>query len=102
MSPLSQDGATAMLIGILASCYPELREQYGRRLRLWGGVDKMIFLKDKAAVDAELERLRPVVEQGGFIPTVDHRVQEDASLALYQRYLDGKRELFHVGGEPKY
>lgn len=79
-----------------------LRRQYGRGLRLWGGVDKMIFLKDKAAVDAELTRLRPVVEEGGFIPTVDHRVQADASLELYKHYLDRKREWFNAGGEPKY
>lgn len=79
-----------------------LRRQYGKRLRFWGGVDKMIFLKDKAAVDAELERLRPVVEEGGFIPTVDHRVQSDADLDLYKHYLDRKREWFHVGGEPQY
>ena len=79
-----------------------LRREYGRELRLWGGVDKMIFLKDKASVDAELERLRPVVEEGAFIPTVDHRVQADASLDLYKHYLDRKREWFRVGGEPKY
>jgi len=80
-----------------------LRAKYGRELRFWGGVDKMIFLRDKAAVDRELQRLRPVVEQGGFIPTVDHRVQADAKLDLYKHYLDRKREWFNVGGpEPKY
>ena len=79
-----------------------LRRKYGKDLLFWGGVDKMIFLKDKAVVDAELERLRPHVEEGGFIPTVDHRVQSDASLDLYKYYLDRKRELFHVGGNPKY
>ncbi|MFP4380183.1 MAG: hypothetical protein ACLFUS_06750 [Candidatus Sumerlaeia bacterium] len=79
-----------------------LRKEHGRQLRFWGGVDKMIFLKDKKAIDDELERLRPVVEEGGFIPTVDHRVQADAKLDLYKHYLDKKRELFNAGGEPKY
>ncbi|HUT25514.1 MAG TPA: hypothetical protein VM492_14305 [Sumerlaeia bacterium] len=79
-----------------------LRRTYGRELRVWGGVDKMIFLKDRAAVDRELERLRPAIEEGGFIPTVDHRVQANASLDLYKHYLDRKREWFNVGGEPKY
>ena len=79
-----------------------LRKEYGRELRLWGGVDKMIFLKDKAAIDAELQRILPVFEEGGFIPTVDHRVQSDASLDLYKHYMDRKREWFRVGGEPKY
>lgn len=79
-----------------------LRLEHGRELRLWGGVDKMIFLQDKAAIDREMERLRPVVEDGGFIPTVDHRVQADASYDLYRHYLDRKRELFNIGGTPKY
>ncbi|MBN1865761.1 hypothetical protein JW916_00575 [Candidatus Sumerlaeota bacterium] len=80
----------------------ELRRKFGKRLRFWGGVDKMIFLKDKAAVDKELERIRPTVEEGGFIPTVDHRVQADAQLDLYKHYLDRKREWFKCGGEPMY
>jgi uroporphyrinogen decarboxylase len=79
-----------------------MRRIHGKQLRLWGGVDKMIFLKDKKAVDAEIERLRPTFEEGAFIPTVDHRVQSDARLDLYKHYLDRKREVFHVGGEPRY
>jgi len=79
-----------------------LRKKYGKQLRFWGGVDKMIFLRDKAAVDSELRRLLPVVEEGGFIPTVDHRVQADAKLDLYKHYLDRKRAWFDVGGEPRY
>ncbi len=80
-----------------------LRKQHGKEIRFWGGVDKMIFLKDKAAVDKELERIRPVIEEGGMIPTVDHRVQSDADLDLYKHYLDRKREWFNCGGpEPKY
>lgn len=79
-----------------------LRKEYGKELRFWGGVDKMIFLKDKKAVDDELQRLLPVFEEGGFIPTVDHRVQSDAKYDLYLHYLDRKREWFGVGGEPKY
>ena len=79
-----------------------LRKKFGKEIKLWGGVDKMIFLEDKAAVKKEMERLLPAVEEGGFIPTVDHRVQADASLDLYKYYMDLKREMFHVGGEGKY
>ena len=55
-----------------------LRRKYGKQLRFWGGVDKMILLKDKKAIDDELTRLRPVVEEGGFIPHIDHNVTADA------------------------
>ncbi|MBI5094991.1 MAG: hypothetical protein HZB26_21475 [Candidatus Hydrogenedentes bacterium] len=79
-----------------------LREKYGRRIKLWGGVDKRLVSESKEATDRELERLRPYVEQGGFIPGMDHRVPADVSLENYLHYLDRKRELFNVGGEPKY
>ena len=79
-----------------------LREIYGKRIRLWGGVDKHVVAAGRPAIDAELERLRPVVEQGGFIPGFDHRVPADIPLDHYKYYLDRKRTVFHVGGEPQY
>ncbi len=79
-----------------------LREKYGNRIRIWGGVCKRKLAESKEAIEQELLRLKPYVEQGGFIPTVDHRVPADVPLANYLHYLDKKRELFNVGGEPKY
>jgi uroporphyrinogen decarboxylase len=79
-----------------------LRDRYGKRIRLWGGVDKRKLAESKEAIDHEMERLRPYVEQGGFIPTVDHRVPADVPLAHYLHYLDRKREVLGVGGTPHY
>ncbi len=79
-----------------------LRARYGRRIKFWGGVCKMVLAESKEAIDAELERLRPVFEEGGFIPTVDHRVPANVPYAHYLHYLDRKRALFRVGGTPKY
>jgi uroporphyrinogen decarboxylase len=79
-----------------------LREKHGRRARFQGGFCKMKFLHGAPAVEAELQRLKPVVDEGGFIPGVDHRVQADAPLANYMYYLKRKRELFQVGGTPQY
>jgi uroporphyrinogen decarboxylase len=79
-----------------------LREKYGKRVRIWGGVDKMVLRTSKKAIDKELRRLRPCVEQGGFLPGVDHRVPADIPLKNYLHYLDRKRDLFNVGGKPKY
>jgi uroporphyrinogen decarboxylase len=79
-----------------------IRDHYGKRLRLWGGVCKRKVAESREAIDAELERLRPYVEQGGFIPGMDHRVPADVPLANYLYYLDRKREVLSVGGEPKY
>lgn len=79
-----------------------LRERYGKRVRLWGGVDKMALIHSKEAIEKELKRLQPCVLQGAFIPGVDHRVPADVPLDNYKFYLDKKRELFNIGGEPKY
>jgi len=79
-----------------------LRDTYGKRIRVWGGVCKMRLAESKQAIDQELQRLLPYVEQGGFIPGVDHRVPANVPLANYLHYLDRKRQWFHVGGEPKY
>ncbi|HOZ47065.1 MAG TPA: uroporphyrinogen decarboxylase family protein [Candidatus Hydrogenedentes bacterium] len=54
------------------------REEYGRELRGVGGMNKTVFARDFAAVDAEIERLKPLVELGGYIPCPDHRIAPDA------------------------
>lgn len=79
-----------------------LREKHGAKARFQGGFCKMRLREGPRAIDAELLRLKPVVDEGGFIPGVDHRVQADAPLADYMYYLKRKRELFRAGGVPRY
>lgn len=75
-----------------------VRRKFGRDLRLWGGVDKRELAKDFAAIDAHLNSLRPLVEEGGFIPTVDHLVPPDVSLANFEHYMRRKRQLLRGEG----
>jgi uroporphyrinogen decarboxylase len=70
-----------------------LRKKFGRSLRLWGGVDKRELAKGPAAIDAHLRTLRPLLEEGGFIPTVDHTVPPDVSWASFQHYVGAKAKL---------
>jgi len=70
------------------------REQYGRELRGVGGVDKRVFACDYAAVDAEIERIRPLVELGGYIPCPDHRIPPDARWENVQYYCERMRKVF--------
>lgn len=80
-----------------------LREKYGHRILLMGGVNKMKLAGDRGTIRKELKRLLPVVRDGGFIPHVDHRVPPTVSLVNYQFYLDLKREMFDCGKrEPQY
>jgi uroporphyrinogen decarboxylase len=70
------------------------REQYGRELRGVGGMNKTVFSLDYEAVDAEVERLKPLVELGGYIPCPDHRVAPDAKWENIQYYCDRMRQVF--------
>ncbi len=54
------------------------REKYGRELRGVGGMDKKVFALDRAAIDVEIERLKPLIALGGYIPCPDHRIAPDA------------------------
>jgi uroporphyrinogen decarboxylase len=70
------------------------REKYGQQLRGVGGMAKRIFGFDYAAVDAEVERLKELVDMGGFLPCPDHRIAPDASWENVQYYCDKMRKAF--------
>jgi uroporphyrinogen decarboxylase len=70
-----------------------LRKKFGKSLRLWGGVDKRELAKDKQAIDNHLRALLPIVEEGGYIPTVDHTVPPDVPLANFLYYMERKQAL---------
>jgi len=70
------------------------REQYGPELRGVGGMNKNVFSRDRAAVDAEIERLKPLVALGGYIPCPDHRIAVDAEWDLVRYYTTRMRETF--------
>lgn len=70
------------------------RERFGRELRGVGGMDKVVFSHDRAAVDAEVERLRPLVDLGGYIPCPDHRIAPDAEYDNVRYYCDRMRAVF--------
>ena len=70
-----------------------LRRKYGRSLRLWGGVDKRVLAQGPEAIDAHLRAFIPLIEEGGFIPSVDHTVPPDVSWPNFQHYLTSKQRL---------
>ena len=64
-----------------------VRREYGPGLRLWGGVDKRALAKGPAAIDAEIERVRPLLAAGGYIPHTDHSCPPDISFPNYCYHL---------------
>ncbi len=75
----------------------ELLEEYGRDLRIMGGVDKMELKRGPEAITAYLKTLVPLVERGGYIPFCDHRCPPDVSPENYLFYLDLKEKMFGMG-----
>ncbi|MBC7234478.1 MAG: hypothetical protein H5T69_01445 [Chloroflexi bacterium] len=73
-----------------------VRKKYGRHLRLWGGVDKRALAAGPEAIGAELERLRPLIEQGGFIPHTDHSEPPDIPFAHHVYYMGKLAEVCGV------
>ena len=69
------------------------REKYGRDLRGVGGMNKHVFAEDRAAVDAEIERLKPLMALGGYIPCPDHRIPPTADWDMVRYYCDKMRTL---------
>ena len=83
-----------MEVGTWNASIAPWREKYGPSLRGVGGMNKTVFARDRAAIDAEIERLRPLVELGGYIPCPDHRIAPDAQWDLVQYYGDRMQQVF--------
>lgn len=75
----------------------QFRKEYGKDLRMMGGFDKHILSHSKDAITREIERLAPLVEEGGFIPMPDHRVPPDVPLDHYIHYSDTARRIWGRG-----
>lgn len=71
----------------------QIRRRFGKLLRLWGGVDKRVLAQDKRAIRQHLKEFIPLIEEGGFIPTVDHLVPPDVSWDNFRYYMDYKQAL---------
>jgi uroporphyrinogen decarboxylase len=81
-------------VGTWSASIRPWREKFGREIRGVGGMDKRVFALDRPAIDAEIERLRPLVDLGGYIPCPDHRIPLEAEWDLVRYYCDRMRATF--------
>ena len=65
-----------------------VRKKFGRSLRIWGGVDKRVLAEDRAAIDAELRRIAPLIEDGGYVPMLDHSATPNIPYANYCYFME--------------
>jgi uroporphyrinogen decarboxylase len=67
-----------------------IRRQFGKRVPLRGYFDKHALIAGKKAIDREFDRLRPLLNDGAFIPHTDHLVPPDVSWESYTYYREKK------------
>ena len=79
-------------VGEDAMDYRSLRAEFGRDLRLIGGIDLDALLLDKDAIRHEVETKVPaLLADGGYVPLADGRVRENVpfeNYAYYRRVLE--------------
>jgi hypothetical protein len=73
----------------------EFRRLYSHDMAYGGGIDKRALAAGGSAMRAELKRILPVVESGGYIPGCDHGVPADISWPDFIAYA---RELARMTG----
>jgi len=74
---------------------PEYRRRFGRAMAYRGGVDKRAIARGGRALREELQRLEPVVRDGGYIPGCDHGVPADVA---WPHFVDYSRRLAEMTG----
>ncbi|UCH22902.1 MAG: hypothetical protein JSU83_06755 [Deltaproteobacteria bacterium] len=67
--------------------YRSLRKEYGRDLRLIGGIDLDALRQGKEAIRREIEeKVPPLIADGGYVPLADGRIREDVPFENYVYY----------------
>jgi len=74
---------------------PVLLRREHPRCALMGGMDKRAIASGRDGIDAELRRIAPLLEDGAYIPMLDHFVPPDVSYRDYLYYVERRRELLN-------
>ena len=67
--------------------YRLIRREFGRELRLIGGIDVDILRQDKERIRREIrEKVPPLLADGGFVPLADGRIRANVPYENYVAY----------------
>ncbi|NCQ28735.1 MAG: hypothetical protein GW802_15110, partial [Armatimonadetes bacterium] len=66
-------------------------QRYGDGIVFAGCVDKRVLARDKAAIDREVEKVKRLLDMGGYFPAVDHSVPPDVPLENFRYFLQQLR-----------
>jgi len=72
---------------IEAMDYRDIRREFGRDLRLIGGIDLDALRRGKEAIRGEIEqKVPPLLADGGYVPLADGRIRTDVTFENYTYY----------------
>jgi uroporphyrinogen-III decarboxylase len=90
--PLWHEGGVKVMFpmeqGTSANDIFRYRKEYGKDALMIGGIDKHRIAEGRRAIEDEVDSKLPLMEEGGYIPTPDHRVPPTVSLDNYRYYVD--------------
>ena len=67
--------------------YRDIRKEFGRDLRLIGGIDLDALRHGKEAIRKEIEeKVPPLIADGGYIPIADGRIRKEIPFEIYAYY----------------
>lgn len=66
----------------------KVRRQYGKQLGMVGGLDKRVLVHGGETMRREVDRVMPLVAEGGYVPELDHSVPPDVSWANFCEYIE--------------
>ena len=92
-------------VNIDAMDYRSLRQEFGRDLRLIGGIDLDTLRRGRWAIRREIETKVPwLIADGGYIPLADGRIREDLPYENYKYYRQVLADFIHpnksIPGQP--
>jgi uroporphyrinogen-III decarboxylase len=76
----------------------EIRKKYGKRLAIRGGINKFVLTHGEGEIRKELEyKMQPfMVEQGGTVFGLDHRIVNGTTIQNYRYYVNLGREILNL------
>jgi uroporphyrinogen decarboxylase len=71
----------------------KVRQKFGNNIILIGNVDKRALAKGKQEIDAEIAKVKSLLEHGGYFPNVDHHIPPDVPYKNMVYFLNELRKL---------
>jgi uroporphyrinogen decarboxylase len=92
--PMMEAGVNMLFpVEVAAGCDINAHVERYPEMGFMGGIDKRALAQGPAAIDAELERVRPAIQRGRYIADLDHLIPDDVSWRNWRYYAQALKEL---------